>query len=79
LTEETTNRLSLDNSIKVGIGQTFIQSIINKSMPHGSFYLEYSGKGNDISVYALRGTQDPDINARPQLRLQYYAVPKGRL
>ena len=79
LTEETAKRLSLDNSIKAGIGQTFIQSIINKSIQNGSFYLEYSGKGNDISVYAIRGIHDADINARPQLKIQYYDVPKGRL
>jgi len=79
LSEETANKLSLDNSIKAGIGQSFVQSMINKSISHGSFYLEYSGKGNDISVYALRGITDAETAARPQLRLQYYYVPNGRL
>jgi len=79
LSEVTANRLSLDNSIKAGIGQTFVQSIINNSMTHGSFYLEYSGKGNDISVYALKGINDTDTAAKPRLRVQYYYVPNGRL
>jgi hypothetical protein len=73
------NVLTLDKNIRAGIGQVFIQSIINELMVHGSFFLQYSSEGNDISVYAIRGINDPDVSARPQLRIQYYFIPEGRL
>ena len=76
---DVSNVLTLNESIRPGIGQVFIQSIINELMEHGSFFLQYSSEGNDISVYAIRGVNDPDILSRPQLRVQYYFIPEGRL
>jgi len=79
LTEKNNNQLSLDNIRRAEVGQYFIQSLINKEINHGSFYLQYQNEGYDISVYALHGVDSPQIEQRPRMVIEYFINPETRI
>ena len=71
--------LILDDRFRANVAQYFIQDFINEFVDHGSFYLQYTNEGNDVSVYAIQGVGSPDKLNRPKLILEYYINPRGRL
>ena len=79
LSEDDDKQLRVINSIRPNIAQNFIQSIINKDIKHGSFYLEYTNQANEISVYAIRHSADPAIFIRPKIVVEYYLLPSSRI
>ena len=76
LSEESENIMSLDPTVQADAGQYFIQSLINKNINYGSFYLQYVSEYYDISVMALEGVNSSNP---PYLIVEYYDTPKPRL
>ena len=79
LTEETKDQLDLFYSTRANVAQNFVQSIINKEIQYGSFFLQYTDETNEISVYALRGKDDSIVSFRPKMILEYYLLPNSRI
>ena len=73
------NALQLDDRFRAGAAQYFIQDFINEFIVHGSFYLQYTNEGDDVSVYAIKGIDYPEKSLRPHLIVEYYVNPRGRL
>lgn len=71
--------LILDDRFRANVAQYFIQDFINEFVDHGSFFLQYTNEGNDVSVYAIQGVDAQDKARRPHLILEYYINPRGRL
>ncbi len=71
--------LSLDDRIRANTAQYFIQDILNEFVPHGSFFLQYTNEGTDVSVYAIKGVDYPQMDERPRLIIEYFLNPDGRL
>lgn len=77
--EDVEKQLNVLYSSRADIAQNFIQSIINQETPHGSFFIQYTSEGSDISVYALRGKDDVVLSKRPKMILEYYLLPSSRI
>jgi hypothetical protein len=77
--EDVEKQLNVLYSSRADIAQNFIQSIINRETPHGSFFIQYTSEGSDISVYALRGKDDVVLSTQPKMILEYYVLPSSRI
>jgi len=73
------SQLSLDDKFRAKAGQFFIQDFINEFVTHGSFFIQYTDEGDDVSVYALKRVTNPYRASRPRLILEYFVNPGGRL
>ena len=71
--------LSLDDRVRANTAQYFIQDIINEFVSNGSFLLQYTNEGTDVSVYVIEGIDHPDKAKRPHLIVEYFENPAGRL
>jgi len=71
--------LSLDDRVRANTAQYFIQDIINEFVSNGSFLLQYTNEGTDVSVYVIEGIDHPDKAKRPHLIIEYFENPAGRL
>jgi hypothetical protein len=79
LSEDEDKQMRVINSTRSIVAQNFIQSIVNQDISHGSFYLEYTNQASEISVYALRDSEDPFVSSQPKLVVEYYLPPGSRL
>ena len=79
LTESSAHILSLRDTRRAVISRAFIQDIINGFIPNGSFFLQYVSPGNDISLYAIRSTEQATAKDRPHIILEYYLQTAPRL
>ena len=71
--------LSLDDGVRANTAQYFIQDIINEFVSYGSFLLQYTNEGTDVSVYVIEGVDHSDKAKRPHLIIEYFENPDGRL
>ena len=79
LSEETADRLSLDDQKRGVAGQKFMQNIINGEIACGSFYLEHVYLNESLGLYAIKGAQSSIRGERPYLVIEYYLSPPSRL
>jgi hypothetical protein len=79
LTETTPHELTLRDSRRAVISKYFVQDIINEFAVNGSFFLQYVNPGNDVSVYAVKGTRQASGFERPYIILEYYLQSAPRL
>lgn len=79
LTETTPHELTLRDSRRAVISKYFVQDIINEFTTNGSFFLQYVSPGNDVSVYAVKGTHQAAGLERPYIILEYYLQSAPRL
>jgi len=79
LIESSTNVLKIDPRERGNAAQNFFQAIINGNINFGSFLVHYKIESDDISVYAVKNSTDPDPENRPMLIFEYYIIPDPRL
>jgi len=79
LTELAENALGISPGDRGWISQNFLQDIINGDITYGSFMIHYRNEWDGVSIYALEDSDNPDINLRPRIIIEYYDVPNPRL
>ena len=79
LVESSKNVLKIDPFERGNAAQTFFQAIINGNIKFGSFLVHYKVESNDISVYTIKNSADPEQGDRPMLIFEYYVIPNPRL
>lgn len=79
LVESSTDILQIDPLERGNAAQTFFQAIINGDINYESFLVHYKIESNDISVYSVKNSSDPNPENRPMLIFEYYVIPEPRL
>lgn len=79
MVESSTGVLQIDPIERGNAAQNFFQAIVNGDINYESFLVHYKIESNDISVYSVKNSSDPNPEDRPMLIYEYYVIPEPRL